>query len=74
MGTADAARHHRPWVTQPSISSGILARSLFSRKPAGARVRAAGGRRPKSWRDFDYPTPSYTCAAVLSRSRDRKVR
>ena len=29
MGTADATGHHRPWVTQPSISSGILARSLL---------------------------------------------
>ena len=29
MGTADAAGHHRPWVTQPSISSGILARSFL---------------------------------------------
>jgi hypothetical protein len=31
MGTADATGHHRPWVTQPSISSGISAPITFSR-------------------------------------------
>ena len=70
MGTADATGHHRPWVTEPSISSGIFGTFTFSRKPAGARVRPAGGFRRKSFRDLPYPSPSgpgiRRCQSLLS--------